>query len=109
MDTGRNVDLAMDVVRWSNNWKPTEPELRKLLEREGFRCEIYTDAPGTKYGRHKHDFDDFVVIVSGQMAIATDKHEWLLKPGDRLDIPTNTVHWAEMVGKEEVRYLSAAD
>jgi hypothetical protein len=31
-----------------------------------------------------------------------------MKPGDRLDLPQNTMHAAEVVGKEDVRYLSAA-
>ena len=79
-----------------------------MLRSEGLDCALYADAPGTKYARHKHDFDDFIVIVSGQMRIRVDLHEWILKPGDRLDLPANTIHSAEMVGKEEVKYLSAA-
>lgn len=98
----------MDVVRWTGKGKPTQQELRVLLQAEGLTCVLYADAPGTKYGRHKHDFDDFVVIVSGEMKIGTDSHRWLMKPGDRLNIPANIVHWAEMVGKEEVKYLSLA-
>lgn len=97
----------MDVVRWNNKKPPTLDELAHMLEREGLEWDAYADSPGTKYGRHKHDFDDFVVIVSGQMKLGTDKYQWLMKPGDRLDIPAHTVHWAEMVGKTEVRYLSA--
>ena len=79
-----------------------------ILKKQGLECELYSDKPGTKYGRHKHDFDDFIVIVQGQMKLATDRGQWVLKPGDRLDLPKNTVHWAEMVGKVEVQYLSAA-
>jgi quercetin dioxygenase-like cupin family protein len=97
----------VDVVRWSKSSKPTEAELRAMLKKEGLEAEIYSDRPGTKYGRHKHDFNDFVVIVSGRMLLATDDHEWTLKPGDRIDLPANTPHRAEMLGKEEVRYLSA--
>jgi quercetin dioxygenase-like cupin family protein len=102
------LDKSVDVVRWQKKTKPAQTELTKSLEAEGLECALYTDAPGTKYGRHKHDFDDFIVIVSGQMKISVDTHEWVMKPGDRLDLPANTIHWAEMVGKEEVRYLSAA-
>ena len=98
----------MDVVRWTGKGKPTQQELRILLQAEGLTCTLYADVPGTKYGRHKHDFDDFVVIVAGQMKIGTDSHQWLMKPGDRLNIPANIVHWAEMMGTEEVTYLSAA-
>jgi len=102
------VKEMMDIIRWSRPKKPAVEELQRLLQAEGLESEIYTDRPGVKYGRHKHDFDDFVVIVSGSMKIATDEHEWTLKPGDRLDIPANTHHRAEVLGKEEVRYLSAA-
>lgn len=98
----------MDVVRWNKPKKPTLEELQASLRAEGLEYELYSDAPGTKYGRHKHMFEDFIVIVSGKMKLVTDNNEWTLKPGDRLDLPPKTVHSAEMVGKEEVQYLSAA-
>lgn len=98
----------MDVMRWTKTKKPDLEELKQMLEKEGLASELYSDPPGMKYGKHKHDFDDFIVIVSGKMKLATDLHEWMLKPGDRIDLPANTFHRAEMIGKEEVRYLSAA-
>ena len=98
----------VDVVRWAGPKKPALEELKKMLRAEGLESEVYTDRPGVKYGRHKHDFDDFVMIVSGSMKIATDEHEWTLLPGDRMNIPANTSHRAEVLGKEDVRYLSAA-
>jgi quercetin dioxygenase-like cupin family protein len=98
----------VDVIRWIGAKRPSLEELQAMLRNEGLESEVYSDPPGMKYGRHKHPFDDFVVIVSGRMRIATDTHEWILKPGDRLDLPSNTSHSAEMLGKEEVRWLSAA-
>jgi quercetin dioxygenase-like cupin family protein len=98
----------MDVIRWTKTKKPALEELQAMLKSQGLASELYSDRAGTKYGRHKHDFDDFIVIVTGKMKLATDEHEWTLKPGDRLDLPANTFHRAEMIGKEEVRYLSAA-
>jgi len=98
----------IDVVRWTKSKKPTLEELEKQLAQMGREAELYSDLPGTKYGRHKHPFEDFIVIVSGKMKIITDNGEWMLKPGDRLDLPANTIHAAAMIGKDEVRYLSAA-
>lgn len=98
----------LDVVHISKLKKPTLEELTETLKRQGLECELYSDRPGTKYGRHKHNFDDFIVIVQGQMKLGTDKGVYLLKPGDRINLPANTIHWADMVGKEEVQYLSAA-
>ena len=108
MKEAAKQNAMLDVSHICNSKKPTLDELTAILKKEGLDCEVYSDRPGTKYGRHKHDFDDFIVIVQGQMKLGTDHGDWLLKPGDRLDLPRNTVHWAEMVGKEEVRYLSAA-
>jgi quercetin dioxygenase-like cupin family protein len=98
----------IDVVRWTKSKKPTLEELTKHLTAMGRESVLYSDLPGTKYGRHKHPFEDFIVIVSGKMKIITETGEWTLKPGDRLDLPPNTVHAAEMLGREEVKYLSAA-
>ena len=97
-----------DIVPWSKKTKPTLDELKGILKAEGLECELYSDPPGMKYGRHKHDFDDFVMIVSGKMKLGTDAGVWTLNPGDRIDLPAHTFHWAEILGKEEVRYLSAA-
>ena len=82
--------------------------LRALMEAEGRACEEVTDPPGTRYGMHKHPFDDFVVIVSGRMKLGTESHSWLLEPGDRVDIPANTSHWAEITGKKPATYLTSA-
>jgi mannose-6-phosphate isomerase-like protein (cupin superfamily) len=98
----------MELVRWNKSKKPTLEELKALLAREGLDCELYSDPPRMKYGRHKHPFDDFVMIVSGRMKIMSDTDEWTLKPGDRLNIPANTPHYAEVLGRTDVQYLSAA-
>lgn len=98
----------VDITPWNKKTKPTLDELQKILKAEGRECEIYSDSPGMKYGRHKHDFEDFVVIVSGKMTLGTDTGAWTMNPGDRIDLPAHTFHWAEVVGKEEVKYLSAA-
>ncbi len=98
----------VDIIPWGKKTKPTLQELKSMLKGQGLESELYSDKAGTKYGRHQHDFDDFVVIVSGKMKLGTDSGVWLMNPGDRIDLPAHTVHWAEVIGKEEVKYLSAA-
>jgi quercetin dioxygenase-like cupin family protein len=98
----------IDVVRWTKTKKPTLEELQDMLRAEGLDFDLYSDRPGTKYGRHKHPFEDFIVIVSGKMKLITDVNTWTLKPGDRIDLPPNTLHSAEVLGKDDVQYLSAA-
>jgi quercetin dioxygenase-like cupin family protein len=103
-----NRILEMDIVRLLEPGKANARNLAEILRREGVESELRVDPPGTRYGRHKHDFDDFVVLVSGTMKVYTERQAWTMKPGDRLDIPAFTLHWSEVIGKEEARYLSAA-
>jgi quercetin dioxygenase-like cupin family protein len=98
----------VDIIPWDKKSKPSLAELKSILNAERLECDLYSDPPGMKYGRHKHDFDDFVVIVSGQMKLGTDDGVWTMNPGDRINLPANTVHWAEVIGKKKVEYLSAA-
>ena len=98
----------MDIVRLSESGNTNARHLAEVLKREGMEAELCVDAPGTRYGRHKHNFDDFVVVVSGTLKVSTEKQAWIMKPGDRLNIPAFTLHWSEVLGKEEARYLSAA-
>ncbi len=100
--------VEMDLVRLVEPGKASMRNLTEMLRREGLESELIVDPPGTRYGRHKHEFDDFVVVVSGMMKLYTERQAWVMKPGDRLNIPARTLHWSEVLGKEEVRYLSAA-
>ena len=100
--------LVTDVTRMMEPKKASVEALRAMLERQGLGCEVVTDPPGTKYGMHKHEFDDFVVIASGKMKLGTEMHVWTLEPGDRIDIPANTPHWAEVLGKKPVCYITSA-
>ena len=99
--------MIVDVVRLLNAGSATLDALRAILEREGHTCELVTDPPGTRYGMHKHDFDDFVVIVSGKMKLGTGTNTWTLEPGDRINLPANTPHWAEVLGQIPVCYLTS--
>jgi len=102
------ASLVMDVSRIMDPKKATVEALKAMLERQGLACEVVTDPPGTSYGMHKHEFDDFVVIASGKMKLGTENHVWTLEPGDRIDIPANTPHWAEVIGRKPVCYITSA-
>jgi quercetin dioxygenase-like cupin family protein len=99
---------VMDVSKLADAKKATLESLKALLESSGHACEIVTDPPGTRYGMHKHNFDDFVVVVSGKLKIGNERDTWTLEPGDKIDIPANTPHWAEILGKKPLCYLTSA-
>lgn len=82
-----------------------EEACRKQLEREGYRVYAWEDPPHAWYGEHTHPGDEVRWVLRGSITIGVrggPVHE--LGPGDRLDVPAGTVHWAR-VGPAGVRYL----
>ena len=47
--------------------------------------------------KHKHDFDEYMVCLSGEYAAYLDDREIILKPGDELVIPKGTEQWGKCV------------
>jgi len=39
---------------------------------------------------HKHDFDEYMVCISGQFTVFMNGQEYVLNPGDELFIPKGT-------------------
>jgi quercetin dioxygenase-like cupin family protein len=54
----------------------------------------YSDRESKK---HKHDFDEYTIIVSGQYTACLEDREIVLNPGDELYIPAGTVQWGRCI------------
>ena len=55
--------------------------------------ECHTDRVSS---RHSHDFDEYVVCVSGEYVVCTDEGEYILKAGDEHFIPQSMEHWGRL-------------
>jgi len=53
--------------------------------------------------KHRHDFDEYMVCVSGEYTVYTDSFESILLPGDELLIPAGTEQWGR--GKAGTRTI----
>ncbi|WP_187646927.1 cupin domain-containing protein [Nitrosophilus labii] len=73
-------------------------EVKKILEDEGyFNIFVWRDTKGTFYPTHTHPYDEVRWVIEGEIVIANDEAEFLLGPGDRLNSPPNTPHWAKVI------------
>ncbi len=100
--------MQMKITRWDKPHKPDIEELKNILRQEGTHPFVWIDEPGTYYGDHSHTFDEVRWVVSGKMRYGVGEEEFVLGPGDRLDLPAGTVHWAKVEGNEPVIYLCAS-
>jgi quercetin dioxygenase-like cupin family protein len=100
----------MYVTRWNKETAPSLEALRGALTGEGLSVSEWTDQSGTVYPVHAHEFPEVRVVVRGKLRIGLPEtgEEIVLGPGDRLDLPANVPHWADVNGNGGVVYLSAS-
>ncbi len=102
--------LTMRLTRWNRETSPSLEALRSALTGEGLTVSEWADPAGTVYPVHAHAYPEVRVVVRGQLRVGLPEtgEEFILAPGDRLDLPANTPHWADVNGPGPVVYLSAS-
>ncbi len=85
----------------------TDPEeIQRHLESRGYRTFIWHDPPGTYYPEHTHEDWEVRWVISGEVTIGTKDATYHLKPGDYLEMPPHTPHWAKT--EQGVAYVSGS-
>lgn len=83
----------MLINRWQAPISPSKEQIKLLLEHEGLETfeEIY--APKIKIQEHRHPFTEVRFVLSGELLFQIAGNQFLLRSGDRVEIPANTKHW----------------
>ena len=96
--------MKLARIPWNETAAPTEPALRARLEAEGFDTVSWRDPPDADYTPHSHDHDESLWVVEGEITFGAGGAEYRLGPGDRLMLPSGTVHTAH-AGTRGALYL----
>ncbi|HKV04939.1 MAG TPA: hypothetical protein VJO53_07520 [Candidatus Acidoferrales bacterium] len=84
---------------------PSERDLRKALESEGFaHAYVWQDGPHAFYADHTHAGLTAHVILDGEMTLTMGGAAQTYGVGERCDVPAGAVHSARM-GPRGCRYL----
>ena len=100
--------MDVKITRWEQGEAPLQNNLVDAMKSEGLVPYIEDDEPGHFYEAHIHPNDEVIVMVSGEITFGVGDDTWVLGPGDRLDLPANTSHWAETQGAGPIRMLAAS-
>lgn len=86
----------------------SEATSRALLAGEGLDASSWGNGPRDRYAEHRHAYDKVLVAASGSITFHLPEHgrDVLLDTGDRLDLPAETLHGAD-VGPVGVTCLEA--
>lgn len=85
----------------------SEAALQRSLERRGYEVTRYVYPPGTYFPPHSHRVNKIDAVLSGQFRMCMYGEQTVLRAGDRLVVPRDVVHDAEVLGDEPVVSLDA--
>lgn len=82
----------MLVFRWQAPVVPDKKQISSLFEAEGLTPTEEAFPPDTVVDWHRHRFDEVRTVVEGEILFDIAGNQLLLRPGDRIVIPSNTKH-----------------
>lgn len=91
----------MIITRWQAPIIPTKEQAQLILESEGLEAFLEAYEPQQKIQDHRHPFAEVRIIVSGELIFNISGNQFILRPGDRLEIPANTKHSHTAQGSQQ--------
>ena len=92
-------EIHMLIKRWQAPILPTREQIFSYYELEGLEPLMEEYNPDDKIGEHRHPFSEVRTVLQGELLLNVAGNQFLLRPGDRLEIPANTKHWHQTQGR----------
>ena len=89
----------MIIRRWLASLNPSKEQVSALFEKDGLEYFEENFEADTKIPNHRHPFDEIRMIVKGKILYNVSGNKVLLRPGDKIIVPSNTIH-SKTVQKE---------
>lgn len=86
----------MKIMRWRADRKPTQEEVEMMFKDEGLEYSVEDYPDSAEVAEHKHPFDEIRMIVSGALRYNVAGNEFIVREGDRLELPSNTRHMTKV-------------
>jgi quercetin dioxygenase-like cupin family protein len=78
--------------RWQAPVVPTKEQIYMIFQAEDLNPEDEFLPSGADIENHRHPYDEVRMVVSGEILFNIAGNQMLIRPGDRLEIPSNTRH-----------------
>ena len=82
----------MIVRKWLAPLIPNKQQIKAMFENDDLEYFEENFPPGAKISNHRHPFDEIRMIGKGELLYNVSGNKVLLRPGDKIIIPSNTLH-----------------
>ena len=90
----------MLVIRWQAPVVPTKQQIKMMFEAEGLTPFEEIFPAQSQVVDHRHPFDEVRMVAEGQLLLDIAGNRLLLRPGDKIVIPSNTRHSKHVEGTQ---------
>ncbi len=97
----------MLIQRWQASHTPQKSHLKMMLSLEGLDFIEESYSPEEKVLEHKHPMTEVRIVIEGEMLFHVAGNQFVLRPGDRVEIPPNTKHTHGCFGTQNCLSLYA--
>jgi quercetin dioxygenase-like cupin family protein len=101
------MSMTIHSVNWEEiDWEPVRGGMeRKTFSGEGATLALHRIKPGHELKPHSHVYEQIVYMLEGTAKFHVGEEVHLLEPGGLIVIPSNVVHYIEVVGDKEALEL----
>ncbi|MGZ3726889.1 MAG: cupin domain-containing protein [Pseudobdellovibrio sp.] len=96
----------MKITRWSAEISPQKEFLIQLIQAEGLDYNEYEIKPGLKLTNNRTQLREVIQILAGELIFNLSGTQFALRPGDKLELPPNTLYSYSNLKNEICSFLS---
>lgn len=97
----------MKITRWSAQIGPKKEVILQLIQAEGLDYTEVVVTSGSKLSNIRTIMNEIIQIISGEIIFNLSGNQFVLRAGDKLELPSNTVYTYSNLRNESCVFLSA--
>ena len=98
----------MLITRWQAPIVPQIEQIKRMYEAEGLAPSLKEFEPDATINGQRHPFDEVITVAQGELHIDIAGNKFLLRPGDRVMIPSNTKYNFKVGASGQCRIMRAS-
>jgi quercetin dioxygenase-like cupin family protein len=97
----------MKIDRWTADISPSTEILKKLFKSQGLEGKEILISSGAKLVNQRTSMTEIIQILNGELIFNLTGTQFVLRTGDRIEIPSNTVYSYNNLKNENCTLLTA--
>lgn len=97
----------MKITRWTAEIAPKKEILIQLIQAEGLDFSEIEIKSGLKSTNNRTRMREFIQIIEGELIFNLSGNQFALRPGDKLELPPNTLYSYSNLKNENCYFLNS--